>query len=130
LATAIILKSGLIHFADKPEIFRSLPAEALKVFRDAPARWDETRCLIGEPGRSAVFARRAAGSWFIAGLNGTSAPLTVDLDLSPFADFRKRLSITEGTDPVMEVLANAIPVASHWTHQLPAAGGFILRLYK
>jgi alpha-glucosidase len=77
LAASIIFTSGIIHYADKPEFFESLPPQALKVFRDAPARWDETRCLEGEPGQMAVFARRSGKSWFIAGINGMGNPLPV-----------------------------------------------------
>ncbi len=128
LATAIILNSGIIHYADKPEFFESLPAEALQVFRDAPARWDETRCLMGEPGRVAIFARRSHNSWFIAGLNGTSAPLAIDLDLSSFSNFQKRILIAEGTNAAMQVVVSPIPASDHWKHEMPPRGGFILRL--
>jgi hypothetical protein len=128
LATAIILKSGLIHYADKPEFFQSLPPEALQVFRDAPARWDETRCLLGEPGRVVVFARRAGKTWFIAGINGTDKGLAVALDLSGFHDFPKRLLVGEGVDPGMQVDAIPVPVADSWQRELPPRGGFILRL--
>ena len=103
LATALIFTSGLIHYADKAEFFESLPNEVLQVFRDAPARWDETRCLLGEPGRVAVFARRSGASWFIAGINGTGEPLPVSPDLSAFATHPKRLLIAEGTNATMEV---------------------------
>jgi len=128
LATAIILKSGLIHYADKPEFFESLPAEALRVFRDAPARWDETRCLAGDPGRLAVFARRSGGSWFIAGLNGTNTRLPLNLDLSAFNDFPKRLLVAEGQNVRMEVSVATVERSAHWRHEMPPRGGFILRL--
>ena len=130
LATAIILTSGLIHYAAKPEFFESLPVEARQVFRDAPARWDETRCLIGEPGKVVVFARRSGASWFVAGLNGTDEPLPVDLDLSGFNDFPKRFAITEGADAAMQVSVAAVPVSDHWKHEMPPRGGLILRLDK
>jgi alpha-glucosidase len=128
LATAIILNSGIIHYADKPEFFESLPAEALQVFRDAPARWDETRCLAGEPGRVVIFARRSGNSWFIAGLNGTDAPLPSELDLSAFNDFQKRTLIAEGTDAAMQVTVSKPAASTHWKHTMPPRGGFILRL--
>jgi alpha-glucosidase len=130
LATAIILTSGLIHYADTPEFFESLPAAALQVLRDAPARWDETRCLAGDPGRETIFARRSGKSWFIAGLNGTSAPLPVDLDLSAFARFSHRLVITEGVEPHRQVIASPLDYSSRWQHDIPPRGGFILRLDK
>src|SRR5260221_6559741 len=86
LAAALIFTSGIIHYADKPEFFESLQPEALQVFRDAPARWDETRCLMGEPGKVAVLARRSGTSWFIAGINGTDRTSPVNLDLSQFKE--------------------------------------------
>jgi alpha-glucosidase len=130
LAAALILRSGLIHYADKPEFFRSLPAEALRVFRDAPACWDETRCLMGEPGRVVVFARRSDASWFIAGLNGTDNPLLVNVDLSAFSGFPKRLVIAEGRDLAMQVDVSPVPASALWKHEMPPRGGMILRLDK
>ncbi len=100
------------------------------MFRDAPARWDETRCLVGEPGELAVFARRCGKSWFIAGINGTTNALPVTLDLSPYKKCRQRLAITEGTEANMQVTTAALEVAAQWQHSIPARGGFILRLDK
>lgn len=130
LATAIIFTSGIIHYADKPEFFESLPPEALRIFRDAPARWDETRCLVGEPGREVVFARRAGKSWFIAGLNGTETAVPVNLDLRAFGAYSKRLLVAEGAEALMQVSAASVPPATAWQHEIPARGGFILRLDK
>jgi hypothetical protein len=127
LATAVIFTSGLIHYADKPEFFDSLPKDARQILRDAPARWDETRCLVGEPGRVVVFARRAGKTWFIAGINGTAAPLPVKLALAPFRKFRQRLLIAEGKDPRMEVTALPVIAVNDWNLVLPPNGGFILR---
>jgi hypothetical protein len=130
LATAIIFNSGIIHYADKPEFFESLPPEALQIFRDAPARWDETRCLIGEPGRVVVFARRAGDQWFVAGLNGTSGSLPVKLDLQAFRHYSKRILVAEGEDAAMKVSISDVPVEDRWTQVMPARGGFILRLNR
>lgn len=130
LAASIIFTSGIVHYADKPEFFLSLPAEALQVFQDAPARWDETRCLIGEPGKVAVFARRSGTSWFIAGINGTGEPLPVTLDLSAFKKFRHRLMISEGENANMQVAVTPLENSDEWQHKIPPRGGFILRLNK
>ena len=120
----------MIHYADKPEFFDSLPSEALRILRDAPARWDETRCLMGEPGKVVVFARRSGRSWFIAGINGTADPLSVNLDLSPYTDHRRRIAITEGTDASIQVTATPLGNSAEWKHSMPPRGGFILRLDK
>jgi len=128
LATAIIFTSGITHYADQAKMFESLPPEALKIFRDAPARWDETRCLIGEPGRLAVFARRSGSSWFIAGINGTSAALPVELDLARYDKFRKRLLVSEAAEAIMQVAVARVDKRTAFQHTLPPRGGFILRL--
>jgi hypothetical protein len=128
LASALIFTSGIIHYADQPEFFESLPPEALKIFRDAPARWDETRCLAAEPGQLAIFARRAGNSWYIAGISGVNSPQTVTLDLSPFKKFSKRLAMIEGQNANMQVAAAPLEKSADWKHEIPARGGFILRL--
>lgn len=128
LAAAIIFTCGIVHYADQPEFFEALPPEALRIFRDAPARWDETRCLVGEPGRAAVFARRSGASWFIAGINGTSRVLPVHLDLAAFIGFPHRIMIAEGADPQMQVETLQVKDSSSWRHKIPPRGGFILRL--
>jgi len=130
LATAIVFTCGIIHYADKPEFFESLPPEALKIFRDAPARWDETKCLIGEPGEVAVFARRSSGSWFIAGLSGTTNFVPVTLDLSQFKKYGHRILVSEAPDAKMQVIAAALESSDQWQHTMPPRGGFILRLDK
>ncbi|HWH71389.1 MAG TPA: glycoside hydrolase family 97 C-terminal domain-containing protein, partial [Candidatus Sulfotelmatobacter sp.] len=136
LAAALIFTSGLIHYADRPEFFESLPPEALAVLRDAPARWDETRCLEGEPGKVVVFARRTGQSWFVSGINGTSQPLPVTLDLAPFAkqmagansSAPRCLLIAEGNDAKMQLAVTLASPSDHWKHELPPRGGFILRI--
>ena len=130
LASAILFTCGIIHYADRLEFFASLPPDALKIFRDAPARWDETRCLVGEPGKVAIFARRSGNDWFFAGINGSDAPLPVSLDLSPFKQFHRRIMVTEASDANMHVIVTHLKKSDAWNHDMPARGGFILRLSK
>jgi len=130
LAAAIIFTCGIIHYADQPEFFDSLPAEARQIFRDAPARWDETRCLLGDPGRVTVFARRSDRRWFIAGINGTSEILPIALDLSAFKKFPNWLMIAEGENANMQVTVTQPSKSDEWRQEIPPRGGFILRLTK
>jgi hypothetical protein len=130
LAAALIFTSGIIHHADKPEFFESLPPDVQKIFHDAPALWDETHCVLGEPGKEVVFARRAGDSWFIAGINGTTNDLPVTLDLSPYQKYHHRIAVTEGRDANMQVKATLLKDSTEWQHTLPPRGGFILRLDK
>jgi hypothetical protein len=128
LASALIFTSGIIHYADSPEFFESLPPQVLEIFRDAPARWDETRCLAGDPGTIVVFARRTGKSWFIAGINGTDKPLPINLDLSRFKKFHHRFEVSEGENANMQVAVTPLKSSNEWQHEMPPRGGFILRL--
>ena len=130
LATALIFTSGLIHYADQPEFYETLPRPALQILRDAPASWDETRCLMGEPGRAVVFARRAGETWFIAGINGTDSTCSIDLDLTEFKTWQHRRVIIEGDNPIMQVRVDSFDDTLHWSHEMPPRGGFIVRCDK
>lgn len=114
--------------SNKPEIYQVFPESVRKILRDAPARWDETRCLIGEPGRVVVLARRAGTSWFIAGMNGTGETLPVDLDLNAFAALRNRTLVREGENALMDLKVESGPVKSSLSLKLQPRGGFVLRL--
>ena len=127
-AASLIFNSGIVHYADKPEVYASFPEQAQEVLRDAPARWDETRCLLGEPGAAVVLARRSGDNWFIAGINGQAGDRPIDLDLAAFADFKKRIVIREGQDARMQLGAESVDIANKWQHVMPPRGGFILRL--
>jgi hypothetical protein len=85
---------------------------------------------VGEPGKVVVFARRSGASWYIAGINGTGDAVPVDLDLSAFVDFSKRILVAEGSDAAMTVAVIPLTAANTWQHTIPARGGFILRLDK
>jgi len=70
LALAVVYESGILHFADKHEGYRSLPAEAKEFLKKVPAAWDESRLIDAVPGELFIVARKKDGRWFIAGING------------------------------------------------------------
>jgi hypothetical protein len=82
LALAVVFESGIQHFADSVAAYRGLAAPARDLLKAVPAAWDETRLLAGDPGRTAVFARRSGTTWFVGGINGQETGQKVDLDLS------------------------------------------------
>ncbi len=77
LALTILFESALQHMPDCPESYRSLPEPVRKFLCGLPTTWDETKLLSGYPGESVVLARRKGDSWYVAGINGTDAPLTL-----------------------------------------------------
>ena len=81
LALTALYESGLQHLADRPESFLAQPQEVKDYLSQLPAVWDETRFVSGYPGESAVIARRSGDTWYVAGINGTDEPKTLNVDL-------------------------------------------------
>ncbi|MFB8132811.1 glycoside hydrolase family 97 protein [Streptomyces mirabilis] len=80
LGLSVLYESGIQNLSGTPESYDARP-EARRYLEQLPARWEETRLLTGDPGRSAVLARRAAdGRWFLGG-TFTGAARTVDVPL-------------------------------------------------
>lgn len=90
LALAVLVESGLQHFADSPEAYRRLAPEALAALAAVPTAWDETILLDAWPGHHCTLARRHGADWWIAAINGTNEALELDLDL-------RRLDLLPGT---------------------------------
>ena len=80
LALTVVFESGLLHLADRADVYLGLAEGARSFLAAVPAAWDETRVLAGEPGRFAVVARRRDGDWWIGGVNGQDAPQHLRLD--------------------------------------------------
>ena len=70
LALPILFESGLQHMPDRPDVYEGLPGEVRELLSDLPSAWDDTKLLAGYPGEYAVIARKKAGNWYIAGING------------------------------------------------------------
>lgn len=81
MALTVLFESGLQHLPDRPSTYLSMPEAQKRFFRELPASWDETRLLGGYPGEYVVMARRHGDCWYIAGINGTDEPKTIDVDL-------------------------------------------------
>ena len=97
LATCILFQNPIQNFAITPENLLTdgtdmstidynapgapAPAISMDFLRDVPTTWDETVFIDGYPGRYCVLARRHGDTWYIAGNNAMSAPLTLKLNL-------------------------------------------------
>ncbi len=81
LALSVVFESGLQHFADTPESYRSQPPSVVEFLADVPAVWDETVLLAGTPGSHVVIARRQGETWWLGAINGTSESIDVAIDL-------------------------------------------------
>lgn len=131
LAMAMIYTSGIIHFADSEEVFNSLPKELKSLLKEMPATWDKTECVIAEPGKSVVLARKKENLSYIVGINGTNTALPIAIDLAKYGKgFSKFRIISEGKDPLMEFKVATYPITSKWKYDLAPKGGFIIQFIK
>ncbi|WCJ61137.1 glycoside hydrolase family 97 catalytic domain-containing protein [Fontisphaera persica] len=100
LALAALFESAWVHFADKPEAYRALPAEPKQWLKDLPVAWDDTRLVAGYPGQFIVLARRKGSVWHLAGVNGQNQPREVRLEFGSWLNLAQAelLVMSDGAD--------------------------------
>ncbi len=86
LAAAIVNQASINCIAIYPNNLSELPQHELDFLRGVPTTWDETRFIDGYPGKYVVIARRHGDNWYVATLNGTNKPLTLNLSLPMLAN--------------------------------------------
>ena len=99
LALSVVFESGVSHFADQMNSYKSLPDAPKKFLMKIPVAWDETRYLAGTPGKYVVLARRKGDQWYLGGINGQLIEQEVTIEL-PFVKRRSSVEvITDGDKP-------------------------------
>ena len=121
IATAITNQSEVNCIAMQPNNLSELPAIELELLREMPTQWDETRFIDGYPGRYVVMARRHADRWYIAALNGTGEPLSLDLSL-PMLDGTAFTLYTDGKQRAYDAMKTAKVKL-----KLPALAGALIK---
>lgn len=78
LALAVVFESGVTHFADDLDEYRTRPL-AVRLMATLPDSWHEERLLGGHPDEYALVARRHHDTWFVGAI-GTGGARDVLLD--------------------------------------------------
>ncbi|UOR04961.1 glycoside hydrolase family 97 catalytic domain-containing protein [Hymenobacter aerilatus] len=125
LALSVLFQSGIQHYAEVPEGMAAQPAYVREFVKKLPPRWADVRFVEGYPGQYAVLARQAPdGRWYLAGINATDAPKTIQVDLGKLG-LKSGTLITDGATnrsfSTQPVAGNAVSVT------LPARGGFVVQ---
>lgn len=84
MALAVLFYSPIqtLFWYDKPSDYQGEPE--VEFFEKIPAVWDDTRVLVGEPGKQVVMARRSGDAWFVGAITNTEGrEITVPLDFLP-----------------------------------------------
>ena len=82
LALTVLYESALQHLADRPESFLAQPQQVKDFLSELPSVWDETKLMGGYPGEYVAMARRNGDTWYVAVINGSDEPRSVELDWS------------------------------------------------
>lgn len=99
LALPVIFESALQHMPDRPSTYNSLPQSVKLLLSELPTAWDDTKLLRGYPGVEIVMARRKGDVWYIAGINGTDEPKTLNVPLAAIPVSGKHISLfKDGAD--------------------------------
>lgn len=85
LATTIIYQNAVQNFALAPNNLADAPELCMEYLKTVPTEWDETRFVDGMPGKYVVLARRHGNDWYVAGMNATSEPLKLNLNVDMLA---------------------------------------------
>lgn len=84
MATGITNQCSVNCVAMQPNNLNELPDFELEYLRGLPTSWDETQFIDGYPGKYVVMARRCGNHWYVAGLNATTEPIELTLNLSEY----------------------------------------------
>jgi hypothetical protein len=124
LAETVVFESGWQHPADSPAAYAAQPAAA-DFLANVPTTWDETRYVSGQPGTSAVLARRSGDNWFIGGLSsGAASTMQVPLGVLGSGKWLIDLVTDQGTSLAHQTLTRTS--AGVLTVPIAAQGGFAL----
>lgn len=94
IASGITNQAAVQCVAVCPNNLDEISADERQLLKELPATWSDTRFIDGYPGKYIVLARRHGDQWYVAGLNGTNQPLTLNLAL-PIAQPEKARAYTD-----------------------------------
>jgi alpha-glucosidase len=130
LAMYVVYESPLVMVSDYPEAYANQPG--FEFIEKVPTVWDDTRVLMGEPGRFIVVAREKGGTWYLGAMtNWDARDLEIPLGFLEAGDYDARvfadgpMADTEGTSLVvttMPVLAGGKLVL----HLAPGGGAAVI----
>lgn len=123
LALGVVYESGITHFADDPDEYRSRPLAA-QILAELPASWQETRLLGGHPDTHAVIARRDGDRWFVGCISAEAAARTVDIDIASLVRGPADVWVVNDADDALGDTTRAGETGAI-TVELAPRGGFV-----
>ncbi len=125
LALSVIVESGWLVMADRPEAYLNSPAKDF--LKKLESTWDETRFIAGYPGDYVVLARRKGDKWFIAGINsGEKRELDINLGFIKDGKYEIEIFMDKASEEMTDLQIRKETVTKDNTLHiaLSANGGF------
>jgi alpha-glucosidase len=130
LAMYAVYQAAFQMVSDSPKAYEDQPA--FDFIRHAPATWDETKVLDGEPGEYITIARRSGQSWFLGSMTNWT-PRDLDLPLSFLGEGRYTAEIYADAPDAAQypksttILKKTVDRNSHLAAKLAPGGGYAVR---
>ena len=90
VALYVVYESPLQTMCDSPIHYDQNPASR-DFIKQIPTVWDETVPLAGKLGDYVAVARRSGDKWYVGAINGTDAPIHLDIDISFIGNGAKQI---------------------------------------
>jgi alpha-glucosidase len=132
IASMIVFTSSFLCLGADPQSVLDNPCR--QMIQSIPSTWDETIALPDSKiGELVLFARRKGSTWFLAAMNGSKEPVTLQLPLSFLKKGTYKLAVVKDDK---QKQANAILEdqkvipSSILTIEINGSGGYVARLEK
>lgn len=128
LALYVLFESAIQHMPDRRDVYLALPEEVRLLLSSLPTVWDDTRLIDGFPGHHAVMARQKGDVWYVAGINGTDAPLELAFSLKRLGLKKARITCFADGDYDHEFNIYTPKWSAKQKIAIRARGGFLLKI--
>jgi alpha-glucosidase len=133
LAMYAVYDAPIQMVSDSPKSYQDQPA--FEFIHHAPATWDDTRVLSGQPGEYIVMARRSGNDWFIGSLtNWDAREIDVPLDFLDGSKYRAEIyadaADADRYPKNVAVTTQTVDRTKHLRAKLAPGGGYAVRLVR
>ena len=126
LATAVLFQNPVQNFALAPNNLTDAPAEAIEFMKQVPTTWDDIKFIEGYPGKYVVLARKHDGKWYVAGVNGTNAPLRIKLNPADWGCNVQSAQLYYDKDNALQTERINLKGSRQTNVSIPVMGGFVM----
>jgi alpha-glucosidase len=128
LALYVVYENPMPMVADSPSSYEG--QTGFEFISEVPTTWDDTRFVVGEPGKYIVLARRKGNDWYMGGItNWTSREIEVPLTFLKSGDFEATIYVDGSSDESkpneIRKQKQSVSTATRLRVALSSGGGFV-----